>query len=251
MREQADEVVLVIGAGTIGCLAVNVCKAYKASKIICIDVIDWKLEIAKKMGADIVVNSKHFKTFEERMNFMMKETDNNGVGIIIECSGHAPTISSMFKYLRKGGTAVLVGLPKQDLVFNDPMPVKQLILILQQQTTHAAKRMQRNSEYVCSFSVLFFLLAVILPLLVCILHFVFCVCIMMKTKDIVFKSLTLKTIHGRRIFSTWKESERLISEGLIDCDAVISDEIPLSKFEDGYAKLKSGKALKIIFDVTK
>ena len=63
--------------------------------------------------------------------------------------------------------------------------------------------------------------------------------------------MTLKTIHGRRIFSTWKESERLISEGLIDCDAVVTDEIALSKYEDGYSKLKSGKALKIIFDVTK
>ena len=126
MREQADEIVLVLGAGTIGCLAVNVCKAYKASKIICIDVIDWKLEIAKKMGADVVVNATKFKSFEERMEFMMKETNGSGVGIIIECSGHAGTISNMFKYLRKGGTAVMVGLPKQDLVFTDPMPVNYL-----------------------------------------------------------------------------------------------------------------------------
>ena len=189
---KTQETVLVIGAGTIGCLAVAVCKAYKVSKVICIDVVDWKLEIAKKYGASIVNVQKEFgNSIEDRINYFLKETNGVGIGKIIECSGHSDTISNMFKYLRKGGTAVLVGLPKEPLEFIDPMP------------------------------------------------------------DIVFKSLTIKTIHGRRIYDTWKRAEELVSKRLINLDYVVTDEIPLSQFKEGYDRLKSGKAMKVIFDCTK
>ena len=121
----------------------------------------------------------------------MKETNNVGVGRIIECSGHSKTISNMFKLLRKDGIAVMVGLPKLPLTFQDPM------------------------------------------------------------KDIVFKSLTIRTIHGRRIFETWKIAEELVSKGLINLDYIVTHEIPLSQYKSGYDALKSGNALKIVFDPTK
>ena len=33
-------------------------------------------------------------------------------------------------------------------------------------------------------------------------------------QDVIFKSLTLKTVHGRKIFHTWKEIERIMSQNL-------------------------------------
>ena len=33
-------------------------------------------------------------------------------------------------------------------------------------------------------------------------------------EDIVFKSLTLKTVHGRKIFHTWEETERIVAQNL-------------------------------------
>lgn len=66
--------------------------------------------------------------------------------------------------------------------------------------------------------------------------------------DIVFKSLQLRTIHGRRIFHTWKEAERLILEGLVDPRLIVSHRFPMSKFEEAFAMLMSGKSCKILID---
>ena len=64
----------------------------------------------------------------------------------------------------------------------------------------------------------------------------------------VFKSLQLRTVHGRRIFHTWVETERLLAEGKIKIDPVVSHRFPMSKYEDAFEALFSGKACKIIID---
>jgi len=69
-------------------------------------------------------------------------------------------------------------------------------------------------------------------------------------QDIIFKSLTIRTIHGRRIFHTWKQSEKLLSQKIINTKPIITHIYPLSQFEHGYQALISGKALKVVFDLT-
>ena len=64
----------------------------------------------------------------------------------------------------------------------------------------------------------------------------------------VFKSLTLKTIHGRRIFHTWRESERLIAQGHVDVHKVITHRFPMSQFEEAFSVLFAGTAIKIVLD---
>ena len=54
---QVGESVLILGAGTIGMTTLLSCKAHGAGKIIVADLIDAKLEIAKQIGADVVINS--------------------------------------------------------------------------------------------------------------------------------------------------------------------------------------------------
>ncbi|XP_069976558.1 L-threonine 3-dehydrogenase isoform X2 [Penaeus vannamei] len=66
--------------------------------------------------------------------------------------------------------------------------------------------------------------------------------------DVVFKSLTLKTVHGRRIFHTWQECERLLADGLVDAAPVISHRLPMSQFEHAFHELINGAACKIILD---
>ena len=45
-------------------------------------------------------------------------------------------------------------------------------------------------------------------------------------QDIVFKSLTINSVHGRRIFHTWEECERLIAEKKVGfCTDMINNEI--------------------------
>ncbi|ELU05464.1 hypothetical protein CAPTEDRAFT_157510 [Capitella teleta] len=69
--------------------------------------------------------------------------------------------------------------------------------------------------------------------------------------DIVFKSLTLKTVHGRRIFHTWLECERLIAEKKIDVLPVISHQLSMTQWETAFEALFSGSACKIILNPMK
>ncbi len=62
----------------------------------------------------------------------------------------------------------------------------------------------------------------------------------------VFKALTLKTVHGRRIFHTWKECEALIADKQVNVLPVVSHKLPLTDFQLAFDELFSGKACKII-----
>ena len=66
--------------------------------------------------------------------------------------------------------------------------------------------------------------------------------------DIVFKSLTLHTVHGRRIFQTWEAGERLVAEGKVKPSMIVSHQYKMSDFTQAFETLMSGKACKIVVD---
>ncbi|XP_042231037.1 L-threonine 3-dehydrogenase-like [Homarus americanus] len=66
--------------------------------------------------------------------------------------------------------------------------------------------------------------------------------------DVVFKSLTLKTVHGRRIFHTWEECERLLADGLVNVGPVVSHRLPMTQYLHAFNLLMTGAACKIILD---
>ena len=66
--------------------------------------------------------------------------------------------------------------------------------------------------------------------------------------DIVFKSLTLHTVHGRRIFQTWEACERLVAEGKVKPSMIVSHQYKMSDFTQAFETLMSGKACKIVVD---
>lgn len=106
------DIVAIIGCGPIGLLALASAKAIGASKIIALDVIEERLKLAEKMGANFIVNPKKIAdVFGE----VMKITDGIGVDAFIEASGSVEAINLGFKYLRKGGKAAFVGLPSKKL----------------------------------------------------------------------------------------------------------------------------------------
>eukprot|EP00731_Ephydatia_muelleri_P015719 Em0009g143a len=144
------EDILIQGCGPVGLLAIGVARAMGATKIIAADIVEGRLEVAKQLGADVVINCKTQNLRDE----VMKETEGNGVGRLMEASGAIALINNCFSLLRKGGQVVLVGLPKSPIHIERPL------------------------------------------------------------EDVLFKSLTLKTIHGRKIFHTWVESERLVATNL-------------------------------------
>merc|ERR1719370_1533953 len=118
----------------------------------------------------------------------MELTNGNGIERICEASGYAGTLNSSFKWLRKGGKMGIVGLPKDAVKLDNPLP------------------------------------------------------------DLVFKSLEIHTVHGRRIFHTWEECEQLISSGKVVPEITVSHRIPMSNFHEAFDVLLKGKACKIILD---
>lgn len=105
--EIAGRTVAVIGCGPIGIMAVGVAKAAGASKVIALDVNEYRLGLAKGMGADAVINSAK----EDVLETMKDLTDNIGVDVVCEMSGHPDAINQGFKMATNGGRVSILSLP--------------------------------------------------------------------------------------------------------------------------------------------
>lgn len=70
-------------------------------------------------------------------------------------------------------------------------------------------------------------------------------------KNFIMKGLTVKSVYGRKIFHTWKESERAVAEKKVKSELLITHKIPLTKYQEAYDLLCSGKAMKILIDPSK
>jgi threonine 3-dehydrogenase len=63
---------------------------------------------------------------------------------------------------------------------------------------------------------------------------------------LIFKNLNVSAISGREIFATWYRSRWLLEHGVVDLRPLITDELPLEKFERAFALLESGEACKLV-----
>jgi threonine 3-dehydrogenase len=66
---------------------------------------------------------------------------------------------------------------------------------------------------------------------------------------IIFKGLTVLGINGRKMFETWYQTEALVKSGRVDLRPIITHQLPLSAFEEGFELMRGGEAAKIVFDV--
>ncbi len=102
----------VFGAGPIGQLGIACMKHAGAAKIVAIDLVDLRLEMAKKMGATHTVNAGDdvIKTVEEI-------TDGIGLDCVFDAAGVQSTISMGVETIRNGGTMLLVGMASPKIEF--------------------------------------------------------------------------------------------------------------------------------------
>lgn len=112
---EMGKTVVILGAGSIGLVTLLASKALGASNIIITDVIEKRLSFAKKLGAKMVVNSKH----EDVESIVNKVTKGEGADIVIETAGAEITIQQSAHLVAPGGTIVAVGLPPQEKVTFD------------------------------------------------------------------------------------------------------------------------------------
>lgn len=97
--------ILIIGAGPIGLLTVQVALAMGASQIFVSDLSENRLKKAKEVGATHVFNAKDSDIPEK-----IKKLTGNGVDVYIDAAGVQASFDTGINSLRNGGTAVLVAL---------------------------------------------------------------------------------------------------------------------------------------------
>ncbi len=107
---QVGESVVILGAGCIGLVTLLACKAHGAGKIIVSDLVDARLEKAKELGADVVINSGKVDALAE----IAKLTDGQGADQVFETAGSPVTIAQTPFLVKQGGTITLVGLAAQE-----------------------------------------------------------------------------------------------------------------------------------------
>ena len=107
--------VCVYGAGPIGLFAVQYAKIKGASKIIAVDVWEEKLEMAKKNGADVVINSMK----EDAAAKVMEATGGNGSDIVIDYSGAPICQKAAINSAAKLGKVVFLGISHQGLELSE------------------------------------------------------------------------------------------------------------------------------------
>ena len=100
------ENILIVGAGGLGLMGVQIAKALTNSNIICADLDDEKLNSAKKLGATHIVNTKEPDAIKEIMSICYEK----GVDSIIDFVNAPPTVKMDLSIIRKRGNIVLVGL---------------------------------------------------------------------------------------------------------------------------------------------
>ena len=103
----AGKSVAVIGCGPIGLMAVGVAKAAGASQVLAFDLNDYRLELAKEMGATTTVNSGN----EDPVDVAKSLTDGHGVDVVCEMSGHPVAMDQGFKMITNGGRVSILSLP--------------------------------------------------------------------------------------------------------------------------------------------
>ncbi len=103
--------VLVTGCGPIGLSAIGAVKSCGAALLIATDVSEQRLNMAKKYGADIVLNP-----LSTDVEAKCKELTNGlGMDVCIEGSGAPSAIRQVFACVRRAGEVVLFGLPDTDV----------------------------------------------------------------------------------------------------------------------------------------
>ncbi|HXL02965.1 MAG TPA: NAD(P)-dependent alcohol dehydrogenase [Candidatus Atribacteria bacterium] len=106
---EPGEVALVLGSGPIGLVTIEALSARGVTRIIAVDVFDFRLKKAEEVGAKFTINAQ-----KEDIKSRVKElTQGRGVDVVFETAGGIPTSQLTVDVTRKGGRVVLIGLPSQ------------------------------------------------------------------------------------------------------------------------------------------
>lgn len=109
--------VVVMGAGPVGLLCAAVAKAYGASKIVSVDIVQSKLDFAKDFASTHTYASQRVSPEENAQNILDLADLPDGADVVIDASGAEPSIQASIHVLKVGGHYVQGGMGKPDITF--------------------------------------------------------------------------------------------------------------------------------------
>ena len=108
------EDVLITGAGPIGCMAAAIARHVGARFVVVTDVNDYRLELARKMGATRTVN-----VAREELRGVMEELGmKEGFDVGLEMSGNGPALRQLVEAMNHGGRVALLGIPSGEVAID-------------------------------------------------------------------------------------------------------------------------------------
>ncbi|MBL8265573.1 L-threonine 3-dehydrogenase [Steroidobacter sp.] len=108
------EDVLITGAGPIGIMAAAIARFVGARNVVITDVNDYRLELARKMGATLALNVQRDSLDDAMKQLGMQE----GFDVGLEMSGNPSAIRSMLRTLHHGGSIAMLGIPSSEVAID-------------------------------------------------------------------------------------------------------------------------------------
>ncbi len=108
------EDVLITGAGPIGIMAAAIVRFIGARNVVITDVNDYRLELARKMGATLALNVTRDKLEDAMKQLGMQE----GFDVGLEMSGNAGALRDMLRTMHHGGSIAMLGIPPNEVAID-------------------------------------------------------------------------------------------------------------------------------------
>ncbi|GAB6926998.1 L-threonine 3-dehydrogenase [Paenibacillus sp. JCM 10914] len=106
--------VAVIGSGLIGLMSIAVAKACGAGQVIAVDINPYRLEMARKMGADVIINNSI-----DRLSTALQEfTEGEGPEVILEMSGNPEALKEAIVGAAQAARVSLMGIPPSEVALD-------------------------------------------------------------------------------------------------------------------------------------
>ncbi len=100
-RLQAGQTVFVMGCGVAGLLHIQLARASGASGVVATDVVDYRLEAARKFGADIAIHASEYTPA-----YLRKVADGRLADLVVICTGAISAIKQALESVEQGGTVL-------------------------------------------------------------------------------------------------------------------------------------------------
>jgi L-iditol 2-dehydrogenase len=110
-RAQPGAKIAILGTGPIGLCVLLACGAAGECTIYATDLVDERLEVARRCGADWVGNPGHQDVVAE-----ISRLEPLGLDFVFECAGQQETLDQGIELLKPGGTLLIVGIPERHRV---------------------------------------------------------------------------------------------------------------------------------------